>query len=204
MQSRPESDETLVRRMLPSTNADQADRAHAWAEWQSSGRLAALLRFIHFYNHTTEPDEDILQEALLTAYLEVERGRYVPRPGVPFTAYVKGIARNKLREARRHERYCTSLDDLTFCPADSSLRQIETMIERNEQHTALQNGLSSLPLHRQRVLEQYIQGASTQEIASRLAMSEELVRQHKSRGLRSLRQISTTGSLSLKHTRVEA
>jgi DNA-directed RNA polymerase specialized sigma24 family protein len=53
------------------------------------------------------------------------------------------------------------------------------------------------------VLEQYIQGASTQEIASRLAMSEELVRQHKSRGLRSLRQIRTTGSLSPKHTRVE-
>ena len=65
---------------------------------------AAVLKFIRLNNYTRELDEDIFQEAMLTAYLEVERGHYIPREGIPFTAYVKGIARNKIREARRRER----------------------------------------------------------------------------------------------------
>lgn len=194
MWSRPESDEALVRRLLPSLNASQADRACAWAEWQKSIGEAAVSRFIQANNYTNEPDEDIFQDAMLTAFLEVERGRYVPREGIPFTAYVKGIARNKIREARRRERCLTGLEDLPSSLEHFHSRQLEASIEYREQREALHHGLSLLSSQRRQVLEHYIHGESTGEIAAKLAMSEELVRQHKSRGLRSLRQMSISGS----------
>jgi RNA polymerase sigma factor (sigma-70 family) len=150
----------------------------------------AVSRFIHANNYTNEPDEDIFQDAMLTAYLEVERGRYVPREGIPFTAYVKGIARNKIREARRRERCLTGLEELPNSMELTPTRQMEASIEYREQREALNRGLSLLPSQRREVLEHYIHGESTGEIAAKLAMSEELVRQHKSRGLRSLRQLS--------------
>src|SRR5512144_2017194 len=101
MMVQPESDGALVRRLLPSSNPDPEDRATAWAEWHRRLGGQAVLSYIRAANNTAEPDEDILQDALMTAYVEVERGRYQQRAGIPFTAYVKGIARNKIREARR-------------------------------------------------------------------------------------------------------
>jgi RNA polymerase sigma factor (sigma-70 family) len=190
MWSRPESDEALVMRLLPGTNPDQGERARAWSEWQASIGETSVLKFIRANNTTNEPDEDILQDALLTAYLEVERGRYEQRAGVPFTAYVKGIARNKIREARRRERYWTGLEEIPYKPADTSQRQLEVSIEVREQVEALCHGLSRLPSHRRQVLERYIRGKTTVQIAAELAMTEEVVRQHKCRGLRSLRQMN--------------
>src|SRR5512136_1949742 len=111
MDARAKSNEALERKLLPSNSPNRAERARAWAEWQMSVGQVSLLKFIRVHNTTGEPDEDILQEAMLTAYLEVERGRYPPREGVPFTAYVKGIARNKLREARRRGRVWLPLED---------------------------------------------------------------------------------------------
>lgn len=190
MWSRPESDEALIRRLLPSANPDQADRAHAWAEWQASVGEAAVLKFIRLANTTSEPDEDIFQDAMLTAFLEVERGRFEPRTGIPFTAYVKGIARNKIREARRRDRYWTGLEEVPNPEDDELHRQLETSIEHREQAEALRSGLANLPAARRSVLERYLKGKSTPEIAHELDMSEELVRQHKCRGLRRLRQMS--------------
>jgi RNA polymerase sigma factor (sigma-70 family) len=188
MWSRPESDEAIMKRLLPSTNPDRVDRSAAWNEWQVNAGQASVLKFIRCYNNTRELDEDILQEALLTAYLEVECERYERRTGVPFTAYVKGIARNKIREARRRERGLTSLEEAASLPENGPARQLESAVEHREQRYALANGLAALPHSRRAVLERYIHGESTAEIASSLAISEELVRQHKSRGLRSLQQ----------------
>jgi RNA polymerase sigma factor (sigma-70 family) len=189
MSTRPELDAKFVMRLLPGSNPDSRDRREAWNEWQTGEASAALLRFIRFYNNTAEPDEDILQDALLTAYLEVERGRYERRAGVPFTAYVKGIARNKIREARRRERGQVSLDELHALPEEAG-RQIEQAVERREQSRALHQGLEQLPGPRRLVLERFICGESTAEIAAGLEISEELVRQHKCRGLRRLQQLS--------------
>jgi RNA polymerase sigma-70 factor (ECF subfamily) len=191
MRSRPESDEALVRQLLPHANPDPSERAIAWNEWQSSVGKEAVLKFIRIHNNTTEPDEDILQDALLTAYLEVERGRYERRDGIPFTAYVKGIARNKIREARRRERYHTSLDEVLETSSEPAPRHLETVVERSEQHRALFKGLSLLSPQRRLVLERYIYGATTSEIAAELSITEELVRQHKCRGLRSLQHMAT-------------
>ncbi len=190
MKPRPESDEILVKRMLPNGNPNPDKRAEAWEEWQAYLGEAEVLRFIQFHNHSMEPDEDILQETLLAAYIEVERGRYQPRAGVPFVAYVKGIARNKIREARRRDRSMLDIDEMSYSLSDGSHRQPEATLERHEQEQALWQGLSQLPRQRRQVLEHLLSGESTAEIAGTLAMSEELVRQHKSRGLRSLRQMS--------------
>lgn len=185
------STESLIRRLLPTCNQDQEDRALAWAEWQTAGGEAALTRYVRARNNTRETDDDIIQDALLTAYLGVERGTYQPREGIPFTAFVVGIARNKIREARRRERRLYDLgDDEEIEPKleGEMPRQPERTIERREQHNVLRRGLSRLPEARRQVIERYLIGESTGEIASHLSMSEALVRQHKCRGLRALQR----------------
>ncbi len=184
-----ESDEVLVQRLLPSTNCDRRDRVAAWEEWYAQNGAAAVLAFVRVKNDTAVPDMDILQEALVTAYVEVERGRYQPRAGVPFAAYVKGIARNKIREARRRGRRSVPLgevpDQLFVCDKESP----ESTVEHREQQAFLHAGLSRLTSCRRQVLERYLGGHSTAEIADALGISEDAVRQHKSRGLRALRRM---------------
>src|SRR5512146_1838699 len=107
----PGAQEELLQRILPGQNNDRQDRARAWAEWQVSFGDNILGRYVRAHNTTREADDDIIQDALITAYLSVERGSFQPRDGVPFTAYVVGIARNKIREARRRERHHAGLDD---------------------------------------------------------------------------------------------
>ena len=188
MKVRPESDEILVKRLLPRSNGDPQDRATAWGEWYVREGQPYVLAFIRAKNDTGEPDMDILHEAMMTAYAQVERGRYQARAGVPFAAYVKGIAQNKIREARRRAQRFTSLQDLPEYLVASDQLQVEVAVERHEQQSFLRTGLSGLSQRRRRVLEGYLKGHSTSEIAQALGMSEELVRQHKSRGLRVLRR----------------
>lgn len=187
MWSRPESDEALLTRMLPASNPNPADRQQAWSEWGAGWAREAVLKFIRLVNNTGEADEDILQEALLTAYIEVERGRYQRMDGIPFTAYVKGIARNKIRAARRRERGLVPLDAAGDLPADRQVRSLEDDVEWKEARRELSLELNRLPATRRQVLEQFLHGASTREIAHRMDISEDLVRQHKCRGVRSLK-----------------
>lgn len=192
MVSRPISDEALIRRMSPASNPDRQDRGRAWAEWQESTGAMVLVRFVRARNSTGEADDDIVQDALLTAYLGIESGRYQPHDGVPFAAYVIGIARNKIREARRRDWRQTGLDDdredIGPRLEGASQRQPERDLEQREQRDLLRSGLSRLPAARRAVLEQYLSGASTDEIAEQMSISEALVRQHKCRGLRALQR----------------
>lgn len=190
MRSRVESETVLIGQMLPSSNPSRSERVQAWNAWQEQTGEEALLRFIRLKNYTIEPDEDILQETLTTAFLEVERGRYTPRQGVPFTAYVKGIARNKIREARRKHRRRSSVDleDIAYSLADTPVHQPEIAYDRAQRRDHLYAGLAELPPGGQQVLRRVLRGEGTAEIAAALEISEDLVRQHKSRGLRRLRQ----------------
>ena len=188
------SDRTLVERLLPSRNANPQDRADAWAEWYAQVGERAVLGFVRAKNDTTEHDMDIVQEAMTIAYVEVERGRYEPRVGVPFAAYVKGIAHNKIREARRRCRRYVLVEDVSehavTCGLEpSSGPRPEAIVVRREQAASLRAGLSRLTPCRRQVLEGYLGGRSTTEIAHTLGMSEAAVRQHKSRGVRSLREM---------------
>jgi RNA polymerase sigma factor (sigma-70 family) len=146
-----------------------------------------VLAFIRAKNDTPEQDMDILQDAMMTAYTQVERGRYKPRVGVSFAAYVKGIALNKIREARRRTRRFIPLHDGAEYIPDSVATGLDAVVERQERWALLCSGLSALPPCRRQVLESYLGGQTTTEIAQALNMSEASVRQHKSRGLRVLR-----------------
>ena len=88
MMAQPESDEVLVKRFLPRYNGNPASRAAAWGEWYSEFGEASVMAFIKSQNDTAEADMDIFQEAMTTAFVEVERGRYRPQLNVPFAAYV--------------------------------------------------------------------------------------------------------------------
>jgi len=186
MDVRWRSNETLERKLLPNVCPDRQERARAWDEWQQNCGEAALLKFIRIYNTTCETDEDIFQEVMLTAYLAVESGRYRPQEGIPFTAYVKGIARNKIRQALRQARGCVALDDVMDVVSDAQACRIEADVEHRERQVVLWRCLATLPGDRRRVIEHFLSGEDTREIADHLAISAELVRQHKSRGIRQL------------------
>jgi RNA polymerase sigma factor (sigma-70 family) len=192
MMVQPESDEALVSRLLPNNNHSPEDRARAWAEWHARLGGQAVLSYIRAANNTAEAHEDILQDAMMTAYVEVERGRYESRAGIPFTAYVKGIARNKIREARRRHRNWEPLEE-GLQPRANTTRELETVYERREERRALWRGLAQLPDRRRQVLEAILGGESLSEIAHRLDMTEESVRQHKHRGLRRLQEMTLLG-----------
>ena len=192
MMVQTESDEALVSRLLPRNNHSPEDRARAWAEWHARLGGQAVLSYIRAANNTAEAHEDILQDAMMTAYVEVERGRYEHRAGIPFTAYVKGIARNKIREARRRNRHWEPLEEVHHLRAGPA-RELETVYDRREEGRALRRGLAQLPDRRREVLEAILGGESPSEIASRLEMTEESVRQHKHRGLRRLQEMTLLG-----------
>lgn len=181
------SGETLIKRLLPTKNHDAKDRALAWWEWYVKVGEASLMAFIRVKNDTVEPDMDIFQEAITTAFVEVERGNYQPCVGIPLTAYVKGIARNKIREARRRSYRSVKIEDALQHIIEPVAPSMEKIIEGRERWNTLEQGLSQLSCGRRQVLEAYLNGQSTAEIAQDLGMSEALVRQHKSRGLRSLK-----------------
>lgn len=185
----PETEETMVRRMLPRCNPHRQDRVQTWSIWQHEYGDGALRRFIRSKNHTFESDEDIFQSTMLTAFQEVERGRYEPRPGIPFTAYVKGIALNKIREAWRRKRSHVPLETVEFALTGPPGQRPEILYDQRERRTQLYNGIAALADDRRQVLERYMKGEKTAEIASALSMSEDNVRQHKSRGLRIIRQL---------------
>lgn len=187
-----ESDEALIDRLLPTKNPNPEDRARAWAEWHLRRGGQAVLSYIRASNNTVEAHEDILQDAMMTAYVEVERGHYEHRAGIPFTAYVKGIARNKIREARRRHRNWEPLEEVSHLRAEPA-RELETVYDRREERRALRRGLAQLPDRRRQVLEGILGGESLAEIARRLEMTEENVRQHKHRGLRRLQQLALLG-----------
>jgi len=188
VETRQKSNEVLVERLLPTLNRNPQDRAMAWEEWYASVGVSAVMAFVRVTNDTATPDDDIVHDAIATAYEQVEGGRYEPRLDIPFTAYVKGIARNKIREARRRSWRCVALDDAPLAQFESDHPSLESLIERQEQIAALCDGLTRLsPLQRQ-VLADYFQGRSTDEIARASGMSEEAVRQHKSRALREIQR----------------
>ena len=187
MYSRPESDEAFIRRMLPSSNTDRADRAQAWADWQECF-APSLNGFVRARNSTAESDEDLVQDALICAYLSVECGQYQPREGVPFIAYVKGIARNKIREARRRTRRLVNLDEIPYKRDGALPRQPEDWLEQHEQREWVRSGLADLPQSHAQVLMRFLNGQSTDQIAEDMDISADLVRQHKCRGLKVLKE----------------
>lgn len=173
-----------VKRLLPDETPDPAQRAEAWqACWDTLGR--AVLRYIQGKNQTSTDDRDILADALATAYIEVEHRRYEYRPGVPFTAYVKGIARNLILEAYRRDKRSVPLTE-DFDRVDHF--DFEAAVEHAEERDTVHRHLSELSPRRQTILLLHCAGHDTAHIASSLGIRKELVRQEKRRGIQQLKR----------------
>jgi RNA polymerase sigma factor (sigma-70 family) len=196
-----ESDEALVQRLLPQKNSDSSDREAGWNEWCGSLSGVRVRRRIRQLKRNNEPVfetvDDLFQDAILSAYVAVESGRYEYQAG-KFTAYVKRIALYKFLEALRRatsDVYVEPGDgweriENRFQPRDGELkRPPEIAFERRQEHETLQGYLRMLHPRRAEVLAFHFEGCTTREIAMDLGISEELVRQDKRRGLESLRQM---------------
>jgi RNA polymerase sigma factor (sigma-70 family) len=174
-----------IRQLLPCYNPNPEDRARAWNHWLASGGADPVLKFIRWSNGTSTDDEEILQDAIITAYLKVERGEYQYRD-IPFTAFVKKIAYYKIMEAARRNVKQVPLEDVAeYIDDDQSTPE---HVEFWREHEALQTALGQLPARRTQVLLLYENGYSTSEIAEQLRIKEELVRKEKSLGMRQLKE----------------
>jgi RNA polymerase sigma factor (sigma-70 family) len=178
----PETNDALVTQLIE-------DHESAWTEWYETAGGAAVKAFVKTINDTAETDEDITHEAIATAYIEIRSGKYEARIGVPLSAYVKGIARNKIREARRRAWRTQPLEAIPPATLDGDATRVEALIERREQIFLLKNGLAHLSPRRRRVLEGYLNGQTTEEIADSLGITREMVRQHRCRGVRNLQEM---------------
>lgn len=173
-----------VRRLLPTENPDSRDRAEAWgACWEAISR--AVLKYIRCKNGTSADDREILADSMVIAYMEVEGGRYQHRADVPFTAYVKGIARNMIRDAYRRDRRHVPLEAGANHVADD----VDIALESAHQRDKFRRCTEDLTPRRRMVLMLYSEGYSTAQIAERLGISTDLVRQEKARAIQRLRKL---------------
>ena len=179
------SADPLTCRLLPQYNPNERDRQIAWAELLNADLIHQLKRFIQYKNHTTVADDDILQDTLLLAWIKVENGEYELRQA-PFAAYLKGVARYKIKEAgRQHihvdiDLYAEALPDPRAETARPDLRVADEL---------LQAALNELPARRRDVLllsELY--DYSGEEIAAHFHIRADLVRKDKSLALQQLRR----------------
>ena len=182
MEMQPEPNDALVTQFIE-------DRETAWTEWYETAGVTAVKAFVRTINDTSETDEDITHEAIATAYIEIRSGRYEARSGVPLAAYVKGIARNKVREARRRAWRTQPLEATPPAILAGDATRLEALIERREEMSLVRNGMARLSLRRRHVLEGYLNGQTTEEIADSLGITCEMVRQHRCRGVRNLQEM---------------
>lgn len=183
----PESDEALVKRLLPDRNDDPMDRNAGWSDLDTCYR-EYLRRFIRQWMASDAEVEEIYQDTLITAFMNVENGQYA-YTGVPFLAYLKAIARNKVfAERRRTGRWVELADDLAS-PSGDIWQQPETLLESREARDEVMAAIEQLSYKTQRVLLGVMQGKPNAEMAQEFEMTEEAIRQHKSRGMRTLQQL---------------
>src|SRR5688572_3302296 len=146
----PESDEVLVKRLLPETNGSPADRNVAWADLDATYR-ENMRRFIRQWMASDAEVEEIYQDTLITAFMNVENGHYL-YTGVPFLAYLKAIARNKVLAERRRTGRWVELDDDLATPGGDDRYQPEGLVESREERDEVMAAIAQLSHKTQRVL----------------------------------------------------
>jgi RNA polymerase sigma factor (sigma-70 family) len=182
----PESDVALVMRLLPETNGNDGERNLAWGEVDVRYR-DQLSWFIRQWITSEAEAEEIYQDTLITAFMNVENGRYT-YTGVPFAAYLKAIARNKmLAERRRTSRWVELDEDIPSLDENTGSRP-EACIESREEWEGMMSAIDELPNKMRRVILGVLDGKENDELAEEFDTTEEAIRQHKSRGIRSLQQ----------------
>jgi RNA polymerase sigma factor (sigma-70 family) len=193
MHTRLTSDEALVRQLLPSGNGDVEARDQAWETWWCSKYGSQVMRYIRHHTRTEQEAMDVYLDTRIKAYLSLEAGEYEYWPGKPLTAYVLTIAKNVIRTQRRKTSREVEFDEdmvesQLFHRTDEPWREPEMEVERREEEEVLHSSVNRLPAKTRLVLTGLMRGLSTSELADELGMTEAAVRQHKHRGVETLRE----------------
>ena len=122
--------------------------------------------------------EDIVQETLLAVHLK----RQTWDESLPFTPWLRAVARNKLIDAMRRR------GRRKFVPIDDFVDALESHVEEPVLVPArLDEHLQSLPERQRSVVTAIsLDGASIRDVATRLSMTEGAVRVAHHRGLAAL------------------
>jgi len=148
--------------------------------------LPLVLRWSLRETGNREIAADLASETFAAAL--IASPRYRASKGAVGT-WLLGIARNKLRESRRHHRIEDSarrrvgLDRTELTDAD--LERIDELVSLDAGVVELFDGLPAVL--REAVAQRVIEERSYEEIAADLSCSESVIRQRVSRGLRTLR-----------------
>lgn len=148
--------------------------------------LAGVLAFFFRRVRSHELAADLAAETFAGVLLSC--GRYRPGPE-PAVAWLYGIARNKLRESARRGRVEQQARETLEMPAlvfdDEDLARVDELLSAGNRALALLDALPAAQRNavRGRVVDERDYG----DLACELGCSEQLVRQHVSRGLRHLK-----------------
>jgi RNA polymerase sigma-70 factor (ECF subfamily) len=132
--------------------------------------------------------QEAVQEILARALEAIRAGR-VPAE-VPLHAFIYGIARHVLSDAkRRHKKEGQHLDTELTPLAASQPSPLECLI-RQEERDQVNWALGQLSTEERRLLTRcFVEGESIQSIASRFGFPAERLRKRKSRALKRLRRL---------------
>ena len=180
----------LVERILPVFNPNEADRKAAWDELLSEC-CSRILRYIAVINDTSIPHEDILQDAILTSYVNFESGK-IRKPfeyDSQIPAYIRTTASYKVLEAFRYSKgseHLVSIDDCDVA-SSSNQRHIESVVADRETLQEVWDTLKTMSDKQFRVLSLYlVDGLSAAEIADEMGLTVGHVRVIKHRAMKAL------------------
>jgi RNA polymerase sigma factor (sigma-70 family) len=148
--------------------------------------VAAVVSLFVTRTGSAELAADLTGETFAAALLGARRFRPV---GAAATAWLLGIAQNKLREsARRHRVAARARERLGMPRLALEDQDLERIAQLNDQGSRALELLAELaPAHRDAIHGRVLEGIEYSELAERMGCSEHVVRQNVSRGLRRLR-----------------
>jgi RNA polymerase sigma-70 factor (ECF subfamily) len=148
--------------------------------------LPLVLAFLVRRVASEEAAADLAGETFAAALIVC--GRYRPAE-TPASAWLLGIARNKLRESARRGRIETEARQRLGVPAiafeDEDLSRVQELASAGQSALAM---LKQLPAaQRDAIRSRVLDELGYEQLANELGHSQQVVRQHVSRGLRRLR-----------------
>jgi RNA polymerase sigma factor (sigma-70 family) len=148
--------------------------------------VAEVLAFLARRVDSEEVAADLAGETFAAALLACERYRPDEAPAL---AWLLGIARNKLRESARCRRVEIEARKRLGVPAiafdDEDLLRVQELVGVGDRALELLDGLPAA--QRDAVRARVVDELGYEQLALELGHSQQVIRQHVSRGLRSLR-----------------
>ena len=168
--------------LLVATAAGDADAFAVFYE----RHIALVLSVLAQRTGSYELAADLAGETFAAALLGCRRFR---PGGAPAAAWLLGIAQNKLRESARRQRVVDRARQRLGMPVlgldDDDLIRVEELASDDGRALALLDELP--PAQREAVRSRVLDETDYRELATQMGCSEQVVRQHVSRGLRRLR-----------------